>query len=360
MKKKEIEKIISDVIKCTSSEYPVSLSRNSNVLTVAREDARVVMSGKIDSEGDDFSIAVNGQLLSSILSKVYEDDITLCVKDRMLQIKSANACIQMPGSLGDSVNMLSDDNYRDVHIPVSEIKKMVPEVMHVIDPYAQDIKLRSVCIETDEMGDSVSVRAVSSTRLAVRKTGDFKAYSQFTIEGHVLNAVLSVIDDNGVMKYGGSLDPRRDVPSAFINHRKHAGVRFCDKTYTIDIPLVDGEFFNISRLLQQKKCMSVTVKRKDIITAVELNALMNRYVLFDIDTDKMIVNTESEKGGLKTRVPAKVTGLSKMTIKLKSDFLLDGLKNLEEDDVTISLCTRRTPILFSSNKKETELLCPCL
>lgn len=123
MKKKEIEKIISDVIKCTSSEYPVSLSRNSNVLTVAREDARVVMSGKIDSEGDDFSIAVNGQLLSSILSKVYEDDITLCVKDRMLQIKSANACIQMPGSLGDSVNMLSDDNYRDVHIPVSEIKK---------------------------------------------------------------------------------------------------------------------------------------------------------------------------------------------------------------------------------------------
>ena len=124
------------------------------------------------------------------------------------------------------------------------------------------------------------------------------------------------------MKYGDSLGPRRDVPSAFINHRKHAGVRFCDKTYTIDIPLVDGEFFNINRLLQQKKCMSVTVKRKEIITAVELNALMNRYVLFDIDTDKIIVNTESEKGGLKTRVPAKVTGLSKMTIKLKSDFLL--------------------------------------
>lgn len=357
MKKKEIEKIISDVIKCTSSEHLVSLSRNSNVLTVAREDAHVVMSGNIDSEGDDFSIAVNGQLLSSILSKVYEDDITLYVKDRMLQIKSANACIQMPGALGASVDMLSDDNYRDIHIPVSEIKKMVPEVMHVIDPYAQDIKLRSVCIETDEMGDSVSVRAVSSTRFAVRKTGDFKAYSQFTIEGHALNAVLSVIDDNGVMKYGDSLGPRRDV--AFINPRKHAGVRFCDKTYTIDIPLVDGDFFNINRLLQQKNCMSVTVKRKDIITAVELNALMNRYVLLDIDTDKIIVNTESEKGGLKTRVPAKVTGLSKMTIKLKSDFLLDGLKNLEEDDVTISLCTRLAPILFSSNKKETELICPC-
>ena len=357
MKKKEIEKIISDVIKCTSSEHLVSLSRNSNVLTVAREDAHVVMSGKIDSEGDDFSIAVNGQLLSSILSKVYEDDITLYVKDRMLQIKSANACIQMPGALGAYVDMLSDDNYRDVHIPVSEIKKMVPEVMHVIDPYAQDIKLRSVCIETDEMGNSVSVRAVSSTRFAVRKTGDFKAYSQFTIEGHALNAVLSVIDDNGVMKYGDSLGPRRDV--AFINPRKHAGVRFCDKTYTIDIPLVDGDFFNINRLLQQKNCMSVTVKRKDIITAVELNALMNRYVLLDIDTDKIIVNTESEKGGLKTRVPAKVTGLSKMTIKLKSDFLLDGLKNLEEDDVTISLCTRLAPILFSSNKKETELICPC-
>ena len=193
---------------------------------------------------------------------------------------------------------------------MSEIKKMVPEVMHVIDPYAQDLKLRSVCIETDEMGDNVSVRAVSSTRLAVRKTSDFKAYSQFTIEGHVLNAVLSVIDDNGLMKYGDSLGPRRDEPAAVINHRKHAGVRFCDKTYTIDIPLVDGEFFNINRLLQQKKCMSVTVKRKEIITAVELNALMNRYVLFDIDTDKIIVNTESEKGGLKIRVPAKVTGLS--------------------------------------------------
>lgn len=75
MKKKEIEKIISDVIKCTSPQYLVSLSRNSNVLTVAREDAYVVMSGKIDSDGDDFSIAVNGQLLSSILSKVNEVDL---------------------------------------------------------------------------------------------------------------------------------------------------------------------------------------------------------------------------------------------------------------------------------------------
>lgn len=357
MKKKEIEKIISDVIKCTSSKRLVSLIRKDNVLTVACEDTRVAMSGKIDSEGDDFSIAVNGQLLSSILSKIYEENVILCVKDQKLHVKSTNTCIQMPGAVGVFVDMAPDDKYRDIHIPVSEIKKMVPEVMHVIDPYAQDVKLRSVCIETDEMGNNVSVKAVSSTRLAIRKTGNFNVYSQFTIEGQTLNTVLSVIDNDGSMKYGTSLEPRQNV--ALIDQRKHAGIRFCDKTYIIDIPLVDGEFFNINRLLQQKNCMSVTAKKKDLITAVELNALMNRYVLLDIDVNKVIVNTESEKGGLKTKVPAKITGLSKMTVKIKSDYLLNGLKSLKEDNVTISLCTRLAPILFSSGKEETELICPC-
>jgi DNA polymerase-3 subunit beta len=129
--------------------------------------------------------------------------------------------------------------------------------------------------------------------------------------------------------------------------------------------LISGQYPDTARLIPSEFGLELVLSRQELIEVVDRVSLLSRegatnIIKFDIFQDKTIISLDSPEIGkvVEEIKPLKQTG-SLIRIGFNSKFLLDALKVLNEEEVTMKFTGEVRPfILKTSDQSVTQLILP--
>ena len=127
-----------------------------------------------------------------------------------------------------------------------------------------------------------------------------------------------------------------------------------DGSNTILIYDLDGKFVNYVSLLPQEYKLLVNVKKQELQQGIERASLMakdgnSNLIRLDVQEDTLIITSNSQLGKVREEVNINLQG-DGIQIAFNSTYLLDVLKNMEQEDVVVEMTSSVSPCVIRSEK----------
>lgn len=279
---------------------------------------------------------VNARLLGDVVRKLPHDDITVTVlKDRMnLKVQNSNF----------DLLTLNPDEYPS--IPKVGDEKSITINSQVL---SQAIKQTSFGVSLD-----LNRRTLMGVLFELNKN----KINFVSLDGIRLSVFSENIDSD--------LELSAIVPAKSLDELSRTigeedfpvKISFTDNNVKFDLVdtcfysgLIEGNFFNYKDIIRKEHEIYVSCDRKNLVTSLERAELLAKSekaklvkLEFDGNTLKILSNTEL--GSVEELVDIDKNGDS-LTIGFNSKFLLDGLKNMEEDTINLLLKNEISPLIIN-------------
>ena len=223
-----------------------------------------------------------------------------------------------------------------VEVPQNLLKNMIKGTSFAIAQDEARPILQGILFEVKNK--ELNLVALDGYRLAVRsELLDVDDNIEVVIPGKTLNEVSKILEDNTEM-----------LKITFTNNHILFNV---DNTKIIS-RLLDGKFVNYVSLLPQEYKLLVNVKKQDLQQGIERASLMakdgnSNLIRLDVQEDTLVITSNSQLGKVREEVSINLQGDS-IQIAFNSRYLLDVLKNMEEDDVVIEMTSSVSPCVIKS------------
>lgn len=281
------------------------------------------------------SLVVNARLFSDIIRSLPEAAVSIDVKDHQMSLVCAQSQFQLVGYDGAEYPPLPyvEEEYQFT-LPAAILRKSIRQTVFAT---AQDTfrpVFTGVLFRVEE--DHMDVVALDGYRLAKRYIGyGAKEPMHAVVPGRSLQELARILE--------GVSD---DVT-----------LRFSDSQLCISMPhmdfysiLLEGEFFHYEEIVRQSHPITLEVNRKQIQEAVERASLLARedkanLIKLQIQSGTMVITSRSEVGAVTESLPLDYTG-DELVIAFNSRYLLDGLRNLEEDTILLHFADSLSPLIM--------------
>ena len=307
---------IMECIKISATLDGISLLATDGELSIRKE-----VKAEVLEEGE---ICVPGKLFADFSSKLSDEEISLSTGERGVEIKYRDSVSYMQA--------LSAEDFPRINLEIGEdsfvmkqasLKKIIAETAFCC---AQDDSrpILKGCLM--DFGKELEVVALDGYRLALSKAevvskSDAKSIicpARTLIE---ISRMLSDEEEITLYTQGGML------------------LVSCDGL-TVISRLYQGEFIKKENVIPTSFGTYLTLNRAELMASVERAAILNRgdknnLVTFVISNGEVRISSTSEYGNVSEVIPAEWMGFE-LTISMNAKFLLDALRALGEERVTIS------------------------
>lgn len=287
------------------------------------------------------SVVVNSKFFGEIVKRLPEEMTTISADDRnQVTILSGAANSVIKGSSAESYPKIPIiDNAEKITVSQKLLKNMINHTIFAVSKDDTRQSLTGCCLESD--GKTISMVAIDGFRMALRREdagSDFPVMN-FIIPGKALSEASKIFDgeneDNEVIIYSSSNHLLFDVGHVRIVSR-----------------LIQGPFVNYNSIIQKNPKSVMKVNRKDILDAVDRAALiiMNDerrcpVQLTMSDENTLMVSANTETGTHKENIDITIEG-EQIDIDFNSRYLIDALKNIEDDVVRIEFNGSQGPCII--------------
>ena len=189
---------------------------------------------------------------------------------------------------------------------------------------------------------NLNLVALDGYRLAIKSEFlDSDIEIEVVIPGKTLNEVSKILED---------VDDIVDI--TFTNNH----ILFNLEKTKIISRLLEGKFINYNSLLPQEYKLSVNVNRQELQNSIERASLMAKdgntnLIKLDIQQDNLIISSNSQLGKVREEISMKLQG-DEIQIAFNSRYLLDVLKNMEEDEVVMKMTSSISPCVIEEKNNE--------
>lgn len=127
--------------------------------------------------------------------------------------------------------------------------------------------------------------------------------------------------------------------------------------------IIEGDYPNYTQIIPQKFETTLVVPKQEFINHTKTAGLFSgriNDIKISATPNALVINTEdSDTGNYKSEIPTALNGPEK-EISLNHKYLLDGLQNIEGDEVMLKINQQDSPILMQNTKHKdyTYLLMP--
>ncbi|MBI4367758.1 MAG: DNA polymerase III subunit beta, partial [Candidatus Omnitrophica bacterium] len=134
-----------------------------------------------------------------------------------------------------------------------------------------------------------------------------------------------------------------------IKHTQNQIMFETDKA-TLISRLIEGRFPNFEQVIPKEKKINTTVNRQELLSAMKRVSLLtsqeNQSVKLDFIKDKLLISSRSPNlGEAKEEIQAEISG-GDLTIGFNPIYILDVLKNLDTEEVSLSMTDPDKPGLI--------------
>jgi DNA polymerase-3 subunit beta len=287
------------------------------------------------------SVVVNSKFFGEIVKRLPEEMTTISADDRnQVTILSGAANSVIKGNSAESYPKIPIiDNADKITISQKLLKNMINHTIFAVSKDDTRQSLTGCCLESD--GKTISMVAIDGFRMALRREdagADFPVMN-FIIPGKALSEASKIFDgendDNEVIIYSSSNHLLFDVGHVRIVSR-----------------LIQGPFVNYNSIIQKNPKSVMKVNRKDLLDAVDRAALI---IMTDerrcpvqltmSDETTLMVSANTETGTHKENIDITVEG-DQIDIDFNSRYLIDALKNIDDDTVRIEFNGSQGPCII--------------
>lgn len=309
-------------------------------LTLIGSDMDVSIETKVEADViTEGKIVIDSKLFSEIIRKLPNSDVKIEITDNdLIQVsceKSVFNLVFMNPSDYPMLPMINEDI--TVEVPQNLLKNMIKGTSFAIAQDEARPILQGILFEVKDR--QLNLVALDGYRLAIRtEVLDIDSNIEVVIPGKTLNEVSKIIEDNSDI-----------VKITFTNNH----ILFNLNNTKIISRLLEGKFVNYLSLLPQEHKLLVNVNKQELQNGIERASLMakdgnSNLIKLDIQDETLVITSNSQLGKVREEVAINLQGEG-VQIAFNSRYLLDVLKNMEEDEVVMEMTSGITPCVIKGN-----------
>ena len=339
--KSDLKSALSTVSKAVSPKSSISIlegilfTLESGALTLTGYDLEIGVTTTISAESfDEGKFVVQPKLIIALINKLSKDETEISVENDMLTIINGKTEMSLPCLSADEYpSITSEDGTQTIEIEQATLHSLVSQTLYAVAANTTKPILMGELFELSN--NSLNVVALDGYRLAIRSESLTADDIKTVIPAKALNIVLGLLG-------GGNCKL----------HISRKNVKFEIGDYSIFTRTLEGEYHNYKQSIPKAHTSEITAHRVELIESLERCLLLQNdrikspvRVVFDTDVIKIFC--KSQLGSISDTVQAENIGAT-CEVGYNPRYLIDSLKVLNEDKVTLKVGGANAPTLVES------------
>lgn len=306
-------------------------------LTLIGSDMDVSIETKVCAEVlEEGKIVIDAKIFGEIIRKLSNAEVKIeTLENDIIQItceKSVFNIVCMNATDFPALPSINEDV--TVEVPQNIIKNMIKGTSFAIAQDETRPILQGILFEVKNK--NLNLVALDGYRLAVKSEFlDNNNTIEVVIPGKTLNEVSKILED------------KDDIVKITFTHNH---ILFNLSDTKIISRLLDGKFVNYLSLLPQEHKLLVNINKQEFQNGLERASLMakdgnSNLIKLDFQEENVIITSNSQLGKAREEVSINMQGEG-VQIAFNSRYLLDVLKNMEEDEVVMEMTSGVSPCVI--------------
>lgn len=292
------------------------------------------------------TIVVPAKYFIEIIKKMPGDIVIKSKNEQTITIQSEEITLNLNGFPADEYpNVPSIDNHVEIQMETEQLIEAFKQTAFAVAKNESRPVLTGVHIELDH--GKLICAATDSHRLAIRETlisTNMKA--NCIVPSATVNELLKLINNN------------LEFVSIYLSE---SHIIFTFGTTTLYSRLIEGKYPNISNLIPNEFQTVIHMDRKKILQGVDRSSLLasewaNNNVNLEIINESTIkVSSNASQIGKisETQQIDTIRGEKQLNISFDGRFMVDALRAIKEETVTLSFGGSMRPILIEAGEQST-------
>ncbi|ATI59841.1 MULTISPECIES: DNA polymerase III subunit beta [Bacillus] len=331
-------------IKITADQSGITLiASNSNIfiekfIPVLIEDEKIATILKAGT------IVVPAKYFIEIIKKMPSDIAIKSKNEQIIKIQSEEITLSLNGFPADEFpNVPLIDNHAEIKVETEQLIEVFKQTVFAVAKNESRPVLTGVHIELSN--NKFICAATDSHRLAIRETrlsSDVKA--NCIVPSATINELLKLMNSNSKFVY---------------IYLSESHIIFTFGTTTLYSRLIEGKYPNISNLIPNDFKTIINIDRKKILQGVDRSSLLasewaNNNVNLEIINESTIKisSNASQIGQIsETQQIDAIQGEKQLNISFDGRFMVDALRAIKEETITLSFGGSMRPILIEAGEQ---------
>ncbi|MBD7913085.1 MULTISPECIES: DNA polymerase III subunit beta [Clostridium] len=321
----------------------IYINASKDGLTLIGSDMDVSIETKVSADViEEGTMVIDSKIFGEIIRKLPNSDVRIeIIKNDTVQISCQKSVFNVVYMNYEEFPSLPNiDEEKQIQVPQNILKNMIKSTSFAIAQDETRPILQGILFELKNR--KLNLVALDGYRLAIKTEyldSDFDI--EVVIPGKTLNEVSKILEDIDSI-----------VNITFTNNH----ILFNLEQTKIISRLLDGKYVNYNSLLPQEHKLLVEVNKQELQNGIERASLMakegnSNLIKLDVQEDNLVITSNSQLGKVREEVGINLQGEG-VQIAFNSRYLLDVLKNMEEDDVVLEMTSSVTPCVIKA--KETD------
>ena len=317
----------TDIIKLTANDMELGIE--------------TVVEGYIVEKG---VVAIEAKLFSEIVRKLPDNEVIIeCDDNLQTTIVCEKAKFNLSSKSGEDFSYLPYVERNEmINISQFTLKEIIRQTIFSI---ADNDSNKMMSGELFQIQDNMlKVVSLDGHRISIRKTElkDFYKSRKVVVPGKTLMEVSKIL----------SGEVESEVNISFTNN--HIVFEF-DNTVVVS-RLIEGEYFKIDQMLSNDYETKLKINKREFLNCIDRATLLvkegdKKPIIINILDDVMELKIKSQIGSMNEEIIISKEGKD-LLIGFNPKFLIDALRVIDDEEVTLYLMNPKAPCFIKDDKEE--------
>lgn len=307
--------------------------------------------GKIEVEG---LFTVDAKTISEYISLLPNQKIDINTKDNRLIIKSGGYKTIINGQAADEYPLIPQiDRKQYCQANTEEFKQALAQVIFAVASSETRIELSGVLFVFNN--NNLTLVATDSYRLAEKK---IKLKTNISEEKKVIVPAKTLQEVARIL--AGSKEGENNNTEIQFYIAENQILFIIDKTELIS-RLIEGQYPDYGQIIPARGDTTVIINKAELTRATKAAAIFSKTGINDVNLDfladkkqTIISAASSQVGENRVELPAEIIGKDN-GIVVNYRYLLDGLGNIDSENVVVEVANGNTPCKLQAEKDDSYL-----
>lgn len=337
---KSVQPVLANILIESIDNGSIKLTATDLDLTIS-----TVVEAQVETEG---KITLSSKKLNDIFAKLSNGLVTLELDadSNVVTVKNKNTKFELVGiSAEEFPQNIDTDNLEDyIDIDLKIFTKAIKQAGFAAAGYETTGVLSGVvCSINDEILEMASTDGNRLARVREKINNADGKNSQLIIPSRTLQEFL---------KISGFLADEKAVK---IYTNKTKIIIKSAKTVVVS-KIMEGSYPQYNKLIPETSPKKAVVNKSELVNALERVAIMvnerTNQIRFEFTEDRLTLKADTPDGGKSQEAIDIDYKFEDLVIGFNYRYILDGLKNMEEESISIGLNTSLTATIFRPNNEE--------
>ncbi|MFH1522683.1 MAG: DNA polymerase III subunit beta [Patescibacteria group bacterium] len=307
--------------------------------------------GKIEKEG---SFTVDAKIITEYINLLPNKKVSIIQKDNDLLVECENYKTKVRGQSAEDFPLIPTVDKKDFYsVKIEEFKDSLSRVVFAVSSSESRLELSGVFFGFNNK--KLILAATDSYRLAekeidLKTVPDNNEDKGIIVPARTLQELIRILSG---LREGGDISSDDEEIKFYISDNQ---ILFTVKSTELVSRLIEGQYPDYKQIIPTGSKTISMVNRGELIRAVKASSIFSKTGINDINLDfpkdknQVIVSSASGQAGENvTKLEARVTGNDNGII-VNYHYLLDGLNNIDGENVKIEIIDNNTPCILRPEK----------